>query len=103
LVEPGAHFFVDGRVVEELEVDKPAEVLAVADGERDLAAASAPPVAAGGLDEEVSDELAEGWSGLRVAVALTVSWLAVASKRRSWPWSCLHPLVSQLAQSSSTR
>jgi hypothetical protein len=50
-VEPGAHFLVDGGVVEELEVDKAAEVLAVADGERDVASASAPPVGAGGLAE----------------------------------------------------
>ena len=58
-VEPGAHFLVDGGVVEELEVDKAAEVLAVADGERDVVS-SAPPVGAGGLDEEVSDKLADG-------------------------------------------
>src|ERR1700738_323722 len=57
--EPGAHFLVDGGVVEELGGDKAAEGVAVADSERDVVSASA-PVGAGGFDEQVPEELAQG-------------------------------------------
>ena len=64
-IEEAADGRPDVGVVQQVEVVHRAEPAAEVDRERDVLAGAAPPVRAGGLDEQIADDGAERAGGIR--------------------------------------
>ena len=98
--QQAAHRLPDVRVVEQVEVVHSAVPAGLFDRERDMLARAAPPVGAGGLDQQVADQGAQ--RAVRVG-ADDGADRVVARAGEQWHvgrWLCWQPSGPQAAQSS---